>query len=129
MDLELNQLESKNTFDTVVRSEVPEGAQVNKSTWVLRTKRRPDGSFIKKKARLCLRGDLQQLDQDDEEDETHAPVVDWATIRLMFVLAIACGLATVQIDFKNAFTQSSLPSPIHMEMPPGCETKEGDKVL
>jgi histone deacetylase 1/2 len=113
MDTEVSDLQAKGTFEFVRRSEVKE--QVIPSTWVFRRKFKPDGTFSKLKARFCVRGDLQH----DVVGETYAPVVDWGTLRLVFSLAMAHNLHTTQIDFKNAFVQSTLPQPIYLELPPG----------
>jgi Reverse transcriptase (RNA-dependent DNA polymerase) len=48
-------------------------------------------------------------------------VVDWATVRIILIIAVALGLYTRQIDFRNAFVQSWLPKPIYLEMPQGFE--------
>jgi hypothetical protein len=46
-------------------------------------------------------------------------VVDWSTVRLLFVLSVARGLKSKTIDFNAAFVQSTLPEPIYLELPPG----------
>ena len=38
---------------------------------------------------------------------------------MLFTLSVACNLETAQIDFRNAFVQSTLPEPIYLELPPG----------
>ena len=134
MDRELDALFRKATFRMISRGEIPRNPDgsvpdVIKSSWVLKIKRRPDGSYTKHKSRLVLRGDLQTLDQEKEDEETFAPVVDWGTVRLMFVLTVAQNLCTTQIDFDNAFVQSELPEPIYMEVPPGYQSADGDKVF
>ncbi len=113
MDTELYDLQEKGTFEFCDRSQAI--GQVVPSTWVFRRKFKPDGTFSKLKARFCVRGDLQT----DIEGETYAPVVDWSTLRLVFSLTVAHNLYSTQIDFKNAFVQSSLPEPIYLEAPPG----------
>jgi Reverse transcriptase (RNA-dependent DNA polymerase) len=95
----------------------------NKSSmWVL--KRRPDGTIIKKKACYCVRGDIQELDAGET---VYAPVVDWATVRIILIIAVALGLYTRQVDLRNVFVQSFLPKPIYIEMPQGFE--QAGKVL
>jgi hypothetical protein len=116
MDLELDELQDKQTFEVVDVSTVPNNEQVVPCTWVYKRKRTPDGTISKFKARLCVRGDQQHF---DDSEEFYAPVVEWSTIRLLFNLSIAYNLPTTQIDFKNAFVQSSLPTPIFVSMPPG----------
>ena len=134
MDLEFNSLFEKKTFRLINRDEIPRDADgtrppIERSTWILKTKRRPDGSFVKRKARLCLRGDLQAVEEDPRDDAAWAPTVNWGAARLLFILTVAQGLCSTQIDFRNAFVQSSLPTPICMEFPPGCSSADGDKVF
>ena len=66
---------------------------------------------------MCVRGDLQR--GTDDSNETFAPVVEWATIRMVFTLALLEDWTTASIDFKNAFAQATLPKPIYLELPPG----------
>jgi hypothetical protein len=125
MEAELTALLEKETFTVIDRSSVPlisgsdrQQHQIVKSTWVLKRKRRPDGMITKLKARFCVRGDIQQL---ADNETTYAPVVDWGTVRLLFTLSVAHNLPTKQIDFRNAFVQSRLPEPIYLELPQGFD--------
>ena len=54
-----------------------------------------------------------------DRNDVFAPVVEWATVRKLFTLGMLRGWKTASIDFKNAFTQGTLPEPIHLELPPG----------
>jgi Reverse transcriptase (RNA-dependent DNA polymerase) len=118
MESELDGLISKDTFSIIDSTDVPCGAQVIKSTWVFRLNRRPYGSIIKKKARFCVRGDIQEL---DDTEIVYAPVVNWGAVRLILIIAVAFGFHTKQVDFRNEFVQSSLPSFIFVELPQGFE--------
>jgi hypothetical protein len=119
MNDEIEALLLKNTFRKVPRDlPVSLGKEIVGTTWVLKRKRRPDGSIIKLKARLVVRGD-QQRQIGTHTDVTYSPVVAWSTVRLLFTLATALNLPTKQIDFRNAFVQSDLPEPIYVELPPG----------
>jgi hypothetical protein len=119
MDTELNALLDKQTFRKVPRS-VPlsQNKEIVGTTWVFKRKRKPDGTVIKRKARLVVRGDQQQQVGQDRSS-TYSPVVNWSTVRLLFTLATTFRLKTTQIDFRNAFVQSNLPDPIYVELPPG----------
>ncbi len=66
------------------------------STWAFKCKRYLDGLIKKFKARFCAR-DNQQLKGIDFF-ETYALVVQWTTIRLMFILEIMLGLKSKQGD-------------------------------
>ena len=115
MDIELQALRDKNTMFEIPRSDVPSGKQVIKSTWAFKRKRRPNGEIHKLKARFVVRGDLQIL---AEKESTYSPVVDWSTVRLLFILSVAQQLKSTTIDFNAAFVQSDLPEPIYLELPP-----------
>jgi len=76
------------------------------STWAYKCKRYPDGLIKKFKARFCARGD-QQLHGIDFF-ETYAPVVQWTTIRLMFVLEVLLGLKSLQGELLISTEESIL---------------------
>ena len=83
-------------------------------TWVFRRKRAPTGVMKKFKGHLCVRGDLQEGDFD-----TFAPVVAWATIRLVLVFALTQGWRLICIDFSNTFVQAELAEPVWIHLPRG----------
>ena len=73
---EINQLEDKGCWKECQKSEAESnGQKIIPCTWVFRIKRSPSGDIIKKKARICVRGDLMTINA-----ESYAPVVSWSTI-------------------------------------------------
>lgn len=105
---------------------IPKSAATGKiipGTWVLRRKRKPDGTVKSLKARWCVRGDLQ-----DPVDNTFAPVVQWSTIRMVLYFTLFFGLVTKSIDFSNAFVQATLHDPIFVHLPRGFSHENGDDV-
>lgn len=65
-------------------------------------------------------------------NETYSPVVLWDTLHLFFIFSLQHNLHTTQIDFKNAFVQSSLPEPIYLELPLGgfnAYANQNNKIL
>jgi hypothetical protein len=92
-------------------------SKVLPGTWVFRVKRSPDGTIIKRKARYCVRGDLQEGDR-----ETFAPVVAWSTVRLFLILSTLLGWNTQAIDFSSAFVQAILEEPTWIHLPRGFQT-------
>ena len=116
MEREIRALEKHGTWQGVVRSSIPKDAEVVPLAWVFRIKRKPNGDFDKFKARLVVRGDLQ-----NDERETFAPVVKWSTIRTVLAFALRNGLKTRQIDFDNAFVQAELKEEesIYVTLPVG----------
>ena len=119
-DEEIAALEKQGTWiedliDNAQRKVVP-------SQWVFRIKRTPDGEVKKFKARLVLRGDLQEYD-----GETFSPVASWATVRSFLVISAVMKRVTCTIDFSNAFVQSPLPEdePVWMHTPRGYRSTNG----
>ena len=97
-----------------------------------RKKRKPSGEITRLKSRLCVRGDTQRDKDTYGINDTFAPTVEWVTIRLLLTLGIVEDWKSASIDFKNAFTQASLPEPIYLELPPGlahANPKLKDKVI
>ena len=78
-------------------------------------KRHPSGHINKFKARLCVRGDLQQHGLNYWE--TYSPVVQWSTVCLCLVLAHEYNLITHQCNYSNAYCQSTLDEDLYMEIP------------
>lgn len=116
MKVELATLEAMNAWDVVDR---PKHKKVLPSLWAFRRKRLPDGTIRKHKARFTARGDKQI--EGEDFNETYAPVVQWTTIRLMFVLQCLLNLESVSADVSCAFLHGTLPAneEIFVEMPRG----------
>ena len=98
MEVEIFTLESIDTWDVVERED---DMNIINSTWAFKCKRCPNGLIKKFKARFCACGD-QQLEGIDFS-ETYAPMVQWTTIHLMFVLEILLGLKSMLGDITCAF--------------------------
>jgi Reverse transcriptase (RNA-dependent DNA polymerase) len=75
-------------------------------TWAYRCKRYPDGSVRKLKARFCARGDMQIEGVDFFE--TYSPVANCQTVRIMLIMSVVFGLATMQVDYTAAFIHADI---------------------
>ena len=122
MKTEINQLLRQRTWERVDRSAVPPGPDGTKrkilpGTWAFKLKRLPDGTPLKFKARYCVRGDLQTEGVD--YFDTYAPVVQWATVRMVLSLILTNGWSTKQVDYTNAFAQADLAEEVYIEPPRG----------
>jgi hypothetical protein len=104
-------------------------AKTIKAIWSFKRKRRPDGSLLKHKARLCAHGGMQI--HGETYWDTYSPVVNWISIRVMLILSVIHGLHSRSIDFTLAFPHAESDVPIYMELPLGCDTGEdsGDYVF
>ena len=80
--------------------------------WSLKSKRYPDGSLNKHKAKLCAHGGQQTWGQDYWD--TYAPVVTWDSIQLLFIVAKTHKLDSKSINFVLAFPQADPPIPVYM---------------
>ncbi|KAI9197038.1 hypothetical protein LWI28_029285 [Acer negundo] len=76
------------------------------SKWVFRTKFKPDGSILKHKARLVVKG-FHQTDGLDTFD-TFNPVMKSSTISVLFALAVHFSWDIQQVDMNNAFLNGDL---------------------
>lgn len=122
MELEIATLEALDVWE--VKEYDPSTMKiVIKSTWVFKCKRYPDGLVKKFKARFCARGDMQL--EGIDFFETYAPVVQWTTICLMFILEVLLDLKSKQEgDVTCAFLHADLaPEEVYVEMPLGFNVK------
>ena len=118
MELEIATLEALDAWE-VVEYDPSSMPNVIKSTWAFKCKRYPDGTIKKFKARFCARGDMQL--EGIDFFETYSPVVQWTTIRLMFILEVLLGLKSKQGDVLAAFLHANLDpgETVYVEMPLG----------
>eukprot|EP00957_Ditylum_brightwellii_P101883 7765480-Ditylum_brightwellii.AAC.1 len=80
--------------------------------WSFKRKRHADGSLSKHKARLCCHGGQHQWGVNFYK--TYAPVVGWASVRIMLEISKLYNLNTRSIDFVLAYTQADIKSTIYL---------------
>ena len=119
---ELKGLYDLGVFEYVPRDTIPNGSKILRSVWSYRRKRRPDGTLLKHKARLCADGSRQV--QGEDYDESYAPVVAWSTVRMTLIIAALLDLEMRQVDFIQAFPQAETSEDIYMYMPAGWGYKD-----
>ena len=105
------------------RNDMPKGAKTIMAIWSFKCKRYPDGSLNKHTARLCAHGGKQTWGQDYWD--TYAPVVTWASVQFLLIVAKIHKMYSKSIDFVLAFPQADLLIPVYMELPAG-ETLIGE---
>jgi hypothetical protein len=98
---------------------MPENTKTIMSIWSFKHKRYPDGTLNKHKACLCAHGVMQTWGTNYWE--TYAPVVNWASVRLLLAVTKIHGLPSKSINFVLAFPQADLEVPVYMELPFGFD--------
>jgi len=109
--------EKRDHWTLMERKDLPIGTKTIMAIWSFKRKRYPDGSLNKHKARLCAHGGQQTWGQDYWD--TYAPVVTWASVRMLLIVAKIHKLESKSIDFVLAFPQADLDVPVFMELPSG----------
>ena len=116
---EYDALIENKTWDLVPR---PSNANIIRSLWIFRHKKKSDGSFERYKARLVGDGAGQQTGIDC--GETFSPVVKPATIRTVLSIALSKSWCLHQLDVKNAFLHGNLDETVYMHQPPGFRNSQ-----
>ncbi|KAG8503700.1 hypothetical protein CXB51_001699 [Gossypium anomalum] len=87
--------------------------------WILKVKKKADGTVERYKARLVAKGFSQHARLDFRD--TFSPVVRVVTIRTILAISVMKGWSLRQIDVNNAFLNGELIEEIYMDQPPGFE--------
>ena len=116
MKTEWNTLWGKQTFETTPKEA---GSFSIPQQWVYTYKFDENGVLTKFKARLCVRGDLQP----PNEQENYAATLAVRTFRFLVSLINAFDLETAQYDAVNAFPNCDVDEEVYVQFPPGFERK------
>ena len=114
MEEEMKSMKVNNVWTLV---DLPKGRKAIDNKWVLKLKRKADGSVKRYKARLVTQGYTQQEGIDYEE--TFSPVVRFTSIRLLLSIVAHLDLELHQMDVKTAFLNGELDEEIYMQQPTG----------
>ena len=123
MEIEIYSLKEKEVFIVVTKTS---DMNVIKCKWVYAVKQDEFGNVIKFKARLTGKGYSQKHGIDF--DDTYAPVSEYSTIRLFFVIVMTKEYSAFEWDITTAFLNSDLSFTIYMEQPPGFKNPNQNEV-
>jgi len=112
METEYKTLIKNETWILVPR---PTNKKILSNRWVFRVKKTQEGKIDRYKARLVIRGCIQEAGVD--YDEVFAPVVRYETIRSLLACAVNEEMYVHQMDVVSAYVQGNLHDEIYMEQP------------
>lgn len=98
MKKEEEALETMGVYIKVKPEDLPEGIKPIPSKYVYTDKVLNERGDIKKKARIVVRGDLQ-----DDIHDAYSPTTDRSVMRLFLTLAVENNWSIAFADFSNAF--------------------------
>ncbi len=110
-------MEERNHWTLMECKDLPIGMKTIMAILSFKQKKFPDGTLNKHKACLCAQCGQQTWGLDYWD--TYAPVVTWASVRLLLIVAKIHGLQSKSINFVLAFPQADLDVPVYMELPAG----------
>ena len=122
---ELRQVVSMGTFE--LTSSLPSGRRALPSKWVWKTKKLPDGTIHKFKARWVVRGDLQRKGVD--YFETFAPVANLISLRILLTVVCVQDLELDQLDVVSAFLNGLIDTTVFLHQPQGFVVRDGHYCL
>ncbi len=116
MEVELDDHKTCKHWNPVECKDLPSRAKTIMAIWSFKRKWFPDGTLNKQKTRLCAHGTQQPWKQDYWD--TYAPLVTWASVQLLLIIAKIHGLESRSINIV-IFLQADLDLPVYMELPVG----------
>jgi hypothetical protein len=118
MEEEMESMKINQVWDLV---DLLSGRRSIGNKWVLKIKRKADGSIERYKARLVAKGYTQEEGIDYED--TFSPVVRIILGRLILAIVAHMDLELYQIDVRTVFLNGELNEEIYMDQLLGFETK------
>lgn len=121
---EMESILDKKTFYDVCAPGGGVGVRVIPTKFIFKLKRHSGGSVAKYKARLVVKGFMQQ-----DVMHTYAPVVDFGTVLKTFKIALCNGYHLHQMDVKTAFLHIDIDSDVYINLPNGFGETESKRKL
>ena len=106
---------------------LPQGKKALRNKWVYRLKTKTNGSQLRYKARLVVKGFNQKKGVDFEE--IFSSVVKMSSICVALGLEAQLNLEVEQFDVKNAFIHGDLEKEIYMQQLHGFEVKGKENLV
>ena len=122
MEQELKSIEQNRTWELVP---LPGGHRPITLKWVFKLKKDEQGAMIKHKARLVVRGFVQQ--EGIDYDDAFAPVARMESVRVLLALAAQKGWQVRYMDVKSTFLNGDLKEEVYVRQPPDYAIAEEER--
>ncbi|KAK3258801.1 hypothetical protein CYMTET_32175 [Cymbomonas tetramitiformis] len=99
--------------------DVPPGVKLLDMSLVLKVKLDKNRQLVKRKSRICVRGNKQEYGIDYVD--TFASCTQLSSVRIVIVLALNLGLVVYHMDVDTAFLNSVLDEDLYIRLPGGLE--------
>jgi hypothetical protein len=121
----MDSIEHNHTWELI---NLPAGHRPINLKWVFKLKKNEAGEVVKYKARLVVRGFIQQ--EGINYDEVFVHVARIESIRILLALATQEGWCVHHMDVKSAFINGDLKEEVYVRQPPGfAVSRQEGKVL
>ena len=124
MDKEIEAIKKNSTWSLV---KLPARHKAIGLKWVFKLKKNSEGEIIKHKARLVVKGYVQQ--QGIDFDEVFTPVTRLDTVRVMLAIAENRGWQVHHLEVKSAFLNGELQEEVYVTQPEGYEVKGKESLV
>ncbi|KAK3235910.1 hypothetical protein CYMTET_53921 [Cymbomonas tetramitiformis] len=97
--------------------DIPAGVKLLEMSLVLKVKLDKNRQLLKRKSRICVRGNKQEYGVDYYD--TFAPCTQLSSVRIIITLALNLGLVVYHMDVDTAFLNSVLEEDLYVRLPRG----------
>jgi hypothetical protein len=113
IETELHTLKHLDTYEVIDYKDIPAGAQIIPTKFVLKVKITSTGEYIKHKARLVVSGDREKL----KLENLFAPTASSKSVQLIIALTVVLGLIMEGLDIYGAFCVPEIKRDVYVVLP------------
>lgn len=122
-----DEMESIQKNQTWYLTALPEGKKAIGLKWIYKTKLNPDGSELRKKARIVAKGFAQQ--EGIDFTEVFSPVARMETVRVFMAVGAQRNWQIFQLDVKTAFLNGDISEDVYVSQPEGYIVKGKEQLV
>ncbi|KAK3233736.1 hypothetical protein CYMTET_55980 [Cymbomonas tetramitiformis] len=109
----------KGALQMLDEGDIPTGVKLLEMSLVLKVKLDKNRELLKRKSRVCVRGNKQEYGVDYYD--TFAPCTQLSSVRAVITLALNLGLTVYHMDVDTAFLNSVLEEDLYVRLPRGLD--------